>query len=107
MDDISKIPGLLPRAKALAAYMVANSLYALQQQSIISSLAQQRLQQMWHLLDDQVRMLEAELVALLEQRFTQEMVLLRSIPGIGRKTAGMLLLFAGGFARLDNYRQLM
>jgi transposase len=87
--------------------MVANSLEALQHQPIISPLAQQRLQQTWQLLDDQVRALEAELLALLDQRFTQEMTLLCSIPGIGRKMAGMLLLFAGGFTQLDNYRQLI
>lgn len=87
--------------------MVANSLEALQQQPVISPLAQQHLQQMWQLLDDQVRTLEAELLTLLDQRFAQEMRLLCSIPGIGRKTAGMLLLFAGGFTRLENYRQLI
>jgi len=87
--------------------MIANSLEALQQHPIISPLAQQRLQQMWQLLDDQVRALEAELLALLDQRFTKEMSLLCSIPGIGRKTAGMLLLFAGGFTRLTTYRQLI
>jgi transposase len=54
-----------------------------------------------------VQALEAELLTLLEQRFTQGIKLLESIPGIGRKTAGMLLLFAGGFTRLDNYRQLI
>ncbi|WP_223654388.1 hypothetical protein [Hymenobacter psoromatis] len=84
--------------------MVANSLEALQQQPIVSPIAQNRLQQTWQLLDDQIRALEAELLTLLEQRFAQEMKLLQSIPGIGRKTAGMLLLFAGGFTRLDNYR---
>jgi transposase len=87
--------------------MVSNSLEALQRQPVISPLAQQRLQQTWQLLDDQVLALEAELLTLLETRFTQEMKLLRSIPGIGRKTAGLLLLFAGGFTRLDNYRQLI
>jgi len=59
------------------------------------------------LLDDQVQALEAELLTLLAARFRQEMQLLRSIPGIGRKTAGLLLLFAGGFTRLDKYRQLI
>ncbi len=87
--------------------MVANSLEALQQQPIINPLAQQRLQQTWQLLDDQLQAVEAELLTLLDQRFASEMKLLRSIPGIGRKTAGMLLLFAGGFKRLDNYRQLI
>ena len=35
------------------------------------------------------------------------MALLCSIPGIGRKTVGMLLLLAGGFIRFDNYRQVI
>ena len=87
--------------------MVANSLEALQRQPVINPLAQQRLQQTWRLLDDQLQAVEAELLTLLDQRFASEMKLLRSIPGIGRKTAGMLLLFAGGFTRLDNYRQLI
>jgi len=87
--------------------MVANSLEALQRQQVINPLAQQRLQQTWLLLDDQLQAVEAELLTLLDQRFASEMKLLRSIPGIGRKTAGMLLLFAGGFTRLDNYRQLI
>jgi transposase len=46
--------------------MVANSVEALQQQPLISPIAQHRLQQTWHLLDDQVRALEAELLTLLE-----------------------------------------
>jgi transposase len=87
--------------------MVANSLEALQQQPVINALAQQRLQQTWQLLDDQLQAVEGKLLTLLEQRFGLEMTLLCSIPGIGRKTAGMLLLFAGGFMRLDNYRQLI
>ena len=66
-----------------------------------------RLQQTLKALTQQVAAVEAELLALLEQRFAAEMTLLCSIPGIGCKTAGMLLLFAGGFTRLDNYRQLI
>jgi len=87
--------------------MVSNSLEALQQQPVISKLALKRLQQTLQALTKQVQTVEAEVLALLEQRFQTEMTLLCSIPGIGRKTAGMLLLFAGGFTRLDNYRQLI
>ncbi|OUJ69796.1 IS110 family RNA-guided transposase [Hymenobacter crusticola] len=87
--------------------MVSNSLEALQQQPIISKQALKRLQQTLNVLTQQVQAGEAELLTLLEQRFASEMTLLCSIPGIGRKTAGMLLLFAGGFTRLDNYRQLI
>lgn len=51
----------------------------------------------------QVAAVEAEPLALLERRFAQEMTLLCSILGIGRKTAGMLPLFADGFPQFDNY----
>lgn len=84
--------------------MIINALEALQRQPIISKQALKRLQQTLKNLTQQV---EAELLDLLEQRFATEMTLLCSIPGIGRKTAGMLLLFTGGFAHLDNYRQLI
>ena len=87
--------------------MVSNALEDLQQQPVISQLARQHLQGTLQALTQQVRAVEAELLALLEQRFHAEMTLLCSIPGIGRKTAGMLLLFAGGFQRFDNYRQLI
>ncbi|SMB92355.1 transposase IS111A/IS1328/IS1533 [Hymenobacter roseosalivarius DSM 11622] len=87
--------------------MVSNALEALQRQPIISKRALKRLQQMRKTLTKQVEAVGAELLVLLEQRFAAEMTLLCSIPGIGRKTAGMLLLFAGGFTHLDNYRQLI
>ncbi|WP_245897124.1 transposase [Hymenobacter nivis] len=87
--------------------MLSNSLEALQQQPIVSKLALKRLQQLRKTLTQQVAAVEAELLILLEQRFAAEMTLLCSIRGIGRKTAGMLLLFADGFTRLDNYRQLI
>jgi len=73
--------------------------------------AQQRLQQTRQLLDEQLQAIETELLHLLEQWYSNEMGLLSSIPGIGpgigRKTAGMLLLFAGGFSQCTTYRQLI
>lgn len=87
--------------------MISNSLEALQHQPVVSKLALKRLEQMLKTLTYQVEGVEAELLALLERRFAAEMTLLCSIPGIGRKTAGMLLLFAGGFIHFDNYRQVI
>ena len=87
--------------------MVSNSLEALQPQPVIRKLALKRLQQLRKTLTQQVALVEAELLTLLEQRFAAQMTLLCSIPGIGRKTAVMLLRFAGGFTRFDNYRQVI
>jgi transposase len=87
--------------------MVSSALEALHCQPLVSRLALKHLQQTLHALTQQVAAAEAELLTLLEQRFAAEMTLLSFIPGIGRKTAAMLLLFAGGFTCLDNYRQLI
>jgi len=87
--------------------MVSNSLEALQQHPVVSKLALKQLRHTVRLLDQQVQEIETELLRLLAQHFATEMQLLCSIPGIGRKTAGQLLLFTGGFAQLDNYRQLI
>lgn len=42
----------------------------------------------------------------MEQHYLREMPLRCSIPGIGRKTASQLLLFAKGFPQVEDYRQL-
>lgn len=87
--------------------MVSNSPQGLQQQPVGRAVARKRLQQTLKLLDQQIKALEAELLALLEQHYAREMPLLCSIPGIGRKTAAQLLLSAKGFTQVQNYRQLV
>jgi len=87
--------------------MVINSLEALSQQPIVSKLAIKSLEQTLKVLEKQVKQIQDSLLATLEEAFTKEIKLLSSIPGIGKKTAGMLLLFAGGFRNVTNYRQLI
>lgn len=87
--------------------MVSNSLEALTQQPVICAVARERLEQTRQLLDEQLQVIERELQRLLEQRYSEQIHLLTSIPGIGRKMAGMLVLFAGGFTQCTTYRQLI
>jgi transposase len=87
--------------------MVSNSLEALTQQPVQSSGARRQLQQTLQLLEQQQQLVDQELLHLLENRYAHELALLCSIPGIGRKTAALLLLFAGGFTTFDIYRQLI
>ncbi|WP_400194356.1 transposase, partial [Hymenobacter sp. B81] len=54
-----------------------------------------------------MQQLETQLLTRVEQRYAAELPLLTSIPGIGRKTAALLLLFAGGFTRFNKHRQLI
>ena len=62
---------------------------------------------MLQLLDQQTHALEAELRVSLEQHYARETPLFCSFPGIGRKTAAQLRLFAKGFMQVQNYRQLI
>jgi transposase len=87
--------------------MVINSLEALDRQPVVSQLAVKSLRQTLKMLEKQVRQMEEQLLSSLEKTYEKEIRLLASIPGIGRKTAAMLLLFYGGFRRVDNYRQLI
>lgn len=87
--------------------MVINSLEALERQPVISDFAIKSLKDTLRMLQKQISQIQEKLLATLEKAFTKEIDLLSSIPGIGRKTAGMLLLFAGGFRKIDNYRQLI
>ncbi|KAA5548372.1 IS110 family RNA-guided transposase [Adhaeribacter rhizoryzae] len=87
--------------------MIINSLEALERQPVKSQLAAKSLKQTLMTLEKQIKQLEEQLLDNLEKAFAQEIKLLSSIPGIGRKTAGMLLLFAEGFRNVTNYRQLI
>jgi transposase len=43
---------------------------------------------------------------IVQAHYTQMLANLKSIPGIGKKTAMMLILVSGGFDRFDDYRKL-
>ena len=55
----------------------------------------------------QAALAEAGRLTCVEQRFAAQVTLLYFIPGIGRKTAGRRLLFAGGFTRFAAYRPVI
>lgn len=87
--------------------MVSNSLEALERQPVRCQTVLKGLRQTMKLLDKQIRQMERELEGKMASLFSKEVDLLASIPGIGKKTAGMLLLFAGGFRNMASYRQLI
>jgi len=87
--------------------IVINSLEAPERQPVKSQLAAKSLKQTLQTLEKQIKQLEDRLLENLEKAFTKEIKLLSSIPGIGKITAGRLLLFAGGFRNLNNYRQVI
>lgn len=101
--QMEQVVELLIRQKT----MVHNALEALQAQPVVSPAALEQLHQTLLHLAEQVHQLEAKMLTTVEGRYAAEMPLLCSIPGIGRKTAAYLLLFAGGFTSFQNPRQLI
>jgi transposase len=101
--QVEQVIELLIRQKT----MVYNALEALQAQPVVSAAVLVQLCQTLLHLEEQVQQLETKLLTTIEARYSPEMHLLCSIPGIGRKTAAYLLLFAGGFTNFQNYRQLI
>ncbi|WP_066839882.1 IS110 family transposase [Rufibacter ruber] len=87
--------------------MTLNSLEALEQQPVRNKVTLRTLRLTLLVLQKQIRLLEQELDGHLQDQFKEQMELLSSIPGIGSKTAGMLLLFFGGFRQVTSYRQLI
>ncbi|SMO66021.1 IS110 family RNA-guided transposase [Solitalea koreensis] len=87
--------------------MFLNSLEALTLHPTCCKTALQCQQKVLKSVERNLTRLEEELQTLLETVHARELELLTSIPGIGKKTAAALILFASGFTQLDNYRQLI
>ncbi len=63
------------------------------------------MKQMIILINRRVQKLEVELDKIIEADFEQENSILRSIPGIGRKTSIVMLAITGGFTKFESYKQ--
>lgn len=58
------------------------------------------------LLKDEIKVLESELLASVKQQYSDQLTRLKSIPGIGIKTALFLIVVTDGFSKFDNASQL-
>jgi len=58
-------------------------------------------------LNEEVKKLEAESKKIAEEGYKETMELLQSIPGIGVKTAIMLIVITDNFTKFENYKQLI
>ena len=57
-------------------------------------------------LEKEMEVLEAALLDNVKKEYQESLTLLKSIPGIGKKTALMLLVFTDGFERFENAKEL-
>jgi transposase len=84
-----------------------NALESLKQHPGISKKALNALQQVARTQQEQINQLEKQIMELTKQHYQAEFSSLTSIPGIGKKTAMLLILATNGFTRFENSKQLV
>lgn len=87
--------------------MLKNQLEAFENTSIIAPQVKRSLTSLIRSLDRQQAKLEEQLDRYAEERYSDTLELLTSIPGIGRKTAIMLTVITDNFTRFKNYKSLI
>jgi transposase len=84
-----------------------NAMEALNQHPVIDKKAQNALGKVAQIQKEQIAKLEKEIMELTRQHYQTQYVSLTSIPGIGKKTAMLLILATDGFTRFENIKQLV
>lgn len=84
-----------------------NAMEALKQHPLIEKKAQSALNKVLQVQKEQIDHLEKEIMELTKKHYQTEFTSLTSIPGIGRKTAMLLILSTNGFTRFNNIKQLV
>jgi transposase len=84
-----------------------NAMEALKQHPLIEKKAQNALSKVAQMQKEQIAQLEKEIMELTKQHYQTEFTSLTSIPGIGKKTAMLLILATDGFTRFNNIKQLV
>ncbi|MBL7878150.1 MAG: IS110 family transposase [Cyclobacteriaceae bacterium] len=84
-----------------------NAMEALTQHPFIDKRAEKALSKVAQIQKAQMTNLEKEIMELTKQHYQNEYASLTSIPGIGKKTAMLLILVTDGFTRFDNIKQLV
>lgn len=57
--------------------------------------------------DTKIKEVETKLDEIIKNNFAEMNAIIRSIPGIGAKTASTLIVITGGFEKFENYKQLI
>ena len=85
---------------------VTNQLHALEHQPFVTKEVKKALEKIVQTIDDEAKKLEKQLDDVAKIHFSDQMKALKSIPGIGQKTARKLVAATHGFQRFENAKQL-
>lgn len=79
---------------------------AFKQNTVESLVLNESLDKMIAILEIEIANIENKMIAIISYYHGQLFKQMQSIPGIGKKTAMLLIVISGGFAKFDNARQL-
>lgn len=82
-----------------------NKIEAAKQDDHFDKQSMKTMKQFLAYIERKIEKMEDELDKIIEVNFKQENDILRSIPGIGKKTSIVLLAITGGFTKFENYKQ--
>lgn len=88
-------------------HQYARQLEALQAAPQVNKQARKSLEQALQYIQKQVEKVEAEMLLLIRQHQQQLFEQVMSIPGLGKKSALLLVVITGGFTRFAHYKQLV
>ena len=87
--------------------MLNNQLGAFISSGIVDHQVKASLKSLLRSLDRQHRRLEEQLENYVNQYYSETAKLLKSIPGIGKKAATMLIVITNNFSKFSNYKELI
>lgn len=87
--------------------ILKNQQEAFKSSGIIDSNVKKSIRRSIKNLDNEIKNLTIQMKEMADKEYKQTMDLLQSIPGIGPKTAIMLIIITNNFAKFDNYKQLI
>jgi transposase len=106
MQQLLQMQGVMEQlSKQLTS--TRNAIDSLSQHPRVHQSALKSLRQVEHAQQEQIAQLEKEIMELTKQHYLAEFNSLISIPGIGKKTAMLLIMATHGFDRFDNIKQLV
>jgi len=87
--------------------MLANQLHAFQSADNVKGTLYQEICGELEVYDRRIREKELRIEELIAENYAQMSGNLRSIPGIGPRSAALLIITTGGFGRFENYKQVI
>lgn len=87
--------------------MLGNQLHAFESSGVLQKDLAKEISEELQVYDDRIKSTETKITVLIDQWYGQLKENLKSIPGIGERSATLMIIKTNGFENFDNYRQVI